>query len=110
MYIIAKNGKSWTCPNISIIEVARIQADGSNITNEDEAVEYMKSCGFEVTKISDPEPLTEIPKIANWSDRRHRDLYDKLFYHDIGRELTEEENEFCKQMYHLEEYACGLDG
>jgi hypothetical protein len=42
-----------------------------------------------------------------WSDIQ---LYNKLFYYDIGRELTEEEKEFCKTMYHMEEVACGLDG
>ena len=42
-----------------------------------------------------------------WNDFQ---LYKELFYSNIGRELTEEEEEFCKTMYHLEEYACGLDG
>jgi hypothetical protein len=42
-----------------------------------------------------------------WADIQ---LYNKLFYYDIGRELTEEEKEFCKTMYHMEECACGLDG
>jgi hypothetical protein len=42
-----------------------------------------------------------------WADIQ---LYNKLFYYDIGRELTEEEKEFCKTMYNMEEVACGLDG
>lgn len=46
----------------------------------------------------------------NWNDMADRDLYDKLFYHKIDRELTEQEEEFCKTMYHFEEYSCGLDG
>ena len=110
MYVFQKNGKSWTCPDASIICIARIQAEGKEMQNEDEAVKYMETCGFEVTKVSDPGPLTEVPKIPQWNNRAHRDLYDKLFYHDIGRELTPEENDFCKTMYHMEEYACGLDG
>lgn len=47
------------------------------------------------------------PNFNYWHDRI---LYDKLFYHDIGRELTPEEERFCTKMYHYEEYACGLDG
>ena len=46
----------------------------------------------------------------NWYDMQDRLLYDKLFYHKLDRELTEQEEEFCKTMYHMEEYACGLDG
>ena len=37
-------------------------------------------------------------------------LYNKLFYQKSYEELTEQEKEFCKTMYHMEEYACGLDG
>lgn len=40
------------------------------------------------------------------ADRR---LYDELFYKG-DKELTEQEERFCKMMYHFEEYACGLDG
>ena len=46
----------------------------------------------------------------NWNDRQDRLLYDKLFYQPIDRELTEQEEKFCKTMYHMEEFACGLDG
>lgn len=49
----------------------------------------------------------ERPDYRNFQDRQ---LYDKIFYHDIGRELTEKEKQFCKTMYHMEECACGLDG
>jgi hypothetical protein len=38
------------------------------------------------------------------------ELYKKLFYTDIGRPLTKEENEFCHMMYVAEEHKCGLDG
>lgn len=38
-------------------------------------------------------------------------LYDYLFYRNKGGQpLTEQEEEFCKAMYHFEEYASGLDG
>lgn len=47
----------------------------------------------------------------NWNNMADRALYDKLFYSDNdGKPLTEQEEEFCKTMYHFEEYACGLDG
>lgn len=45
----------------------------------------------------------------NWNSIQDRKLYNELFY--IKTEpLTEQEEEFCKTMYHFEEYACGLDG
>ena len=45
----------------------------------------------------------------NWS--ADQKLYDYLFYQGKGGEpLTEQEKEFCKTMYHFEEYAHGLDG
>lgn len=46
----------------------------------------------------------------NWGDRADRELYFKLFYSKQDKPLTDVEKEFCKTMYHLEEYACGLDG
>ena len=46
----------------------------------------------------------------NWNNPQDRLLYDKLFYHKLNRELTEQEKDFCKTMYHFEEYAYGLDG
>ena len=106
----------WTCPDSSLCAVAHIQATDRNdaikeaIINNDIAKEYLESLGFEVAYVPDKEPLTEIPKVANWYDRTHRELYDRLFYQNIGRELTEQENEFVKAMYHMEEVACGLDG
>lgn len=42
-------------------------------------------------------------------DYQDRALYDELLCKD-SKELTKEEKEFIKTMYHLEEYACGLDG
>lgn len=116
MWIFAKDGKSWTCPDSSLIQIAQIQASDredefkSYIVNNDIAKIYLEKQGFEVNHVEDPEPITEIPKVANWYDRQHRELYDKLFYHKMDRPLTEAENEFVKQMYHAEEYACGLDG
>lgn len=46
----------------------------------------------------------------NWFDWNDRELYEKLFYVGVDRELTKVEVEFCKTMYHYEEYAAGLDG
>lgn len=46
----------------------------------------------------------------NWFDCHDRELFERLFYCDIGRELTETEIKFCRTMYHYEEYAAGLGG
>lgn len=46
----------------------------------------------------------------NWADRADRELYFKLFYSKQDKPLTDVEKEFCKTMYIMEEYACGLDG
>lgn len=51
----------------------------------------------------------EHPSYCNPADRA---LYEKLFYSrdtDYNK-LTEQEKEFCKSMYHMEEFAHGLDG
>lgn len=116
MYVFTKDNKTWTCPDSSLIIIARIQASDREdafkdlIVNNELAKAYLEKQGFEVNHVEDPEPITEVPKIADWYNRQHRELYDKLFYQDIGRPLTKEENEFCKAMYHTEEFACGLDG
>ena len=41
------------------------------------AIESLIDEGFEVKEIEE-KPLTEIPKVPNWYNRQHRDLYDKL--------------------------------
>lgn len=47
----------------------------------------------------------------NYYDSADRELYHQLFYfNQNGEELTEEEWNFCKAMYHMEEAAAGLDG
>lgn len=46
----------------------------------------------------------------NWNNMEDRMLYKKLFYHDNWEKLTEQEQDFCKTMYHFEEYVSGLDG
>lgn len=47
----------------------------------------------------------------NYCNREDRELYHQLFYFNKnGEELTEEEWNFCKAMYHMEEVAAGLDG
>ena len=50
-------------------------------------------------------------KNPNWNDYSDRQLYNRLFYYNNnGKPLTEQEEEFCKTMYHFEEFASGLDG
>lgn len=116
MYVFSKNNKTWTCPDNSLVTIAHIQATDRDdaikdgIVNSEIAKAYLENLGFEISHVEDPKPITEVPKVPNWYDRTHRDLYNKLFYQEVGRPLTEEENEFCKTMYHFEEYACGLDG
>lgn len=47
----------------------------------------------------------------DYRDFKDRILYEKLFYHNNnGVPLTRDEEEFCKTMYHMEEYASGLGG
>ena len=45
----------------------------------------------------------------NWNSSEDRKLYDELFYRQ-AKPLTEQEEKFCKTMYHFEEFECGLDG
>ena len=37
-------------------------------------------------------------------------LYQKLYYCTDYKLLNEKEKKFCKEMYIMEQYACGLDG
>lgn len=46
----------------------------------------------------------------NWGDIGDRELYKKLYYGKMDRELTEQEEQFCRDMYIMEEFAVGLDG
>ena len=75
MWIFAKEGKSWTCPDSSLVQFARIQASDNDelikdgILNNDIAKAYLISKGFEVSRVEDDPPLTEVPKVANWYDR-----------------------------------------
>ena len=47
----------------------------------------------------------------NYNSTEDRILYDKLFYrNNNGKPLTAQEENFCKTMYHMEEYASGLGG
>lgn len=47
----------------------------------------------------------------NYNNTQDRILFDKLFYHNNnGIPLTPTQERFCKTMYHMEEYASGLDG
>lgn len=116
MWIFKKGDKSWTCPDSSLVTIAHIQATDRDdaikegIVNNEIAKAYLEKLGFEVSYIKDPESLTEIPKVADWYNRQHRELYNKLFYQEMNRPLTKEEHDFCVAMYHAEEFASGLDG
>lgn len=54
MYVFAKNGKSWTCPDSSIKFIAQLQADTEEeknmIYSDEEAVKYMQYKGFDIQK------------------------------------------------------------
>ena len=45
--------------------------------------------------------------LADWNNYRLRELYDKLTYKK-PEDLTDEEKEFCFEMYLQEEYQAGL--
>lgn len=49
----------------------------------------------------------EYPNYYNSADRA---LYHKLWNESFERELTPQEDEFIKSMYHMEEVDAGLDG
>ena len=49
-------------------------------------------------------------RIIDWNNKKDRELYYNFpTEKELGREYTEEENDFFRTMYHLEERACGLD-
>lgn len=116
MWNFKKGDKSWTCPDSSLIIIARIQASDREdafkdlIVNNELAKAYLEKQGFEVNHVEDEEPITEVPKVADWYNRQHRELYNKLFYQEMNRPITKEEHDFCVAMYHAEEFASGLDG
>ena len=116
VWILAKDGKSYTCPDSSLIQLARIQAsdrdDGikDKIFNGEIAKAYLESLGFDIQYQAE-EPLKEVPKYyeARWYDPQHRALYDKINRKSFnGVPLTEAEREFDIAMYHLEEGYAGL--
>ena len=49
----------------------------------------------------------EMPNYYSSADRR---LWEELEKASDERELTPTEHRFCVSMYHMEEYASGLDG
>ena len=113
-YELILNGKNVaTIPQESIKAFALMRQLDKKVTHGKihdiaTAIESLIDEGFEVKEIEE-KPLTEIPKVPNRYNRQHRDLYDKL-ERKSDSELTEEERRFCITMYHMEEYACGLDG
>lgn len=47
----------------------------------------------------------------DYRSSKDRALYDFLFYQNKGGQpLTEQERRFVNDMYHMEEFDCGLDG
>ena len=115
MYKLTVKDSVFTIPKESIIMFALHKALENGITygkihDSETAIEYLESIGIKIECIGSETDLTEIPKMPQWNNSQHRGLYDKLFYRDIDRELTDEEEHFVKTMYHMEEYACGLDG
>ena len=115
MWVLEKDGKQYTCPKNNLYTLVLMHQMDRGIMHGDihddlSAKEVLENNGFVITEVEEPQDLTDIPKVAQWYNRQHRELYDKLFYSKLERELTKEEEEFVKQMYHQEEYACGLDG
>ena len=49
-------------------------------------------------------------KKINYNNLADKELYNKLFYKEKYDDLSDDEKDFVKTMYHMEEYACGLDG
>lgn len=43
----------------------------------------------------------------SWNNRQDRVLYEELLH---KKNKIEQEEKFCRIMYHYEEYASGLDG
>ena len=114
MYSLKFKDSEYTIPKenlkaFALFEAMRRGVQKGNIHDEETAKEYLESIGFECS-LQKQEPLMEAPKVADWYNPQHRELYRKLFYQRMNRELTDEELDFCKDMYHAEEYACGLDG
>lgn len=111
MYKLRVKDKVFTIPkgDIGLFAYLKAADSGINIDPKDGvgAIEYLRAIGIMVEEIIE---TSDVPEKPDWGNRAHRDLYDKLFYRNGGRQLTQAENEFCKTMYHLEEYACGLDG
>lgn len=48
----------------------------------------------------------------NWYDMKDRELYYDYFYNSDKplSKYPKKEQDFIKTMYHMEEFACGLDG
>ena len=114
MYRLTVKDSIFTIPkeNIGMFAYVKAQDNGQIIDprNIDGAIAYLESIGIKVEDEPKQEDLTKVPECPDWNNRQHRDLYNKLFYQKIDRPLTVEEKKFCSTMYHLEEYACGLDG
>ena len=54
MYVFSKENKSWTCPDSSLVTIARIQASGEEkerIFNEITAKRFLETVGFVVEHV-----------------------------------------------------------
>lgn len=113
MWVFTKNGKNWTCPDSSLIQIARIHAsdgDEEKIFNGDAAKKYLEKLGFEVTYIQE-EPLKEVPEYyeTRWNNSQHRKLWEEISNKSFnGVPLTDKERAFDIAMYHAEEANAGL--
>ena len=114
MYRLKVKDSVFTIPKENIGLLAFTKAQDMDVVidpnDKEMAIRFLEGIGIKVESIDKETDLIEIPKVHQWNNIQHRNLYNRLFYQDIGRELTDEENEFCTTMYHFEEYACGLDG
>ena len=113
MWVLEFKGRVYTCPKNSLYALALLhQLDNKithgNIHDDESAKVILENKGFTINWIDDVE-LTEVPKYADFYNRQHWDLYEKLI-NKPDSELTKEQRDFCTRMYHAEEYACGLDG
>ena len=111
MWVLEFKGKVYTCPKNSLYALALLhQLDKKithgNIHDDESAKTVLENKGFTINWIDDVE-LTEVPKMPDWRNHQHRELYDKLICKS-DNELTEEERRFCITMYHLEEGYAGL--
>lgn len=83
-YELILNGKNVaTIPQESIKAFALMRQLDKGVTHGKihdipTAINSLIEDGFEIKEIEEKQ-LTEIPKVPNWYNSQHRDLYNKLF-------------------------------